>query len=138
MYSLSLSLFQQRYVDALTHGVCAKVPTSNSGSEADQKVIAAHGCDDMTVTTALRTRNSQGIYESYTSPIAFVKIAVDGCFNSGGVDAVKIGDTLLFRQPSRDSDTVSCQGYMASVEILRIVVDALRRHEGKLIIIDHV
>ncbi len=77
--------------------MCAKAPTSNSGSEADQKVIAAHGCDDMTVTTALRTRKSSGLYESYTSPIAFVKSAVDGCFNSGGVDVVRIGDTLLFR-----------------------------------------
>ena len=118
--------------------MCAKAPTSDSGSEDDQKVIAAHGCDDMTVTTALRTVKLSGLYEFHTSPIAFVKTAFDGCFNSGGVDVIKIGETLLFRQPQRNSDILFCQGYMGSAEILRIVVDALRRLEGKFVVVDHV
>ena len=73
----------------------AKAPTSDSGLEADQKVIAAHGCLVTTATTGLIAQSIRGGLESYSPPASFVQTAIDGCFDGGGVEVVKIGTDLL-------------------------------------------
>lgn len=66
-----------------------------SGLEADQKVVAAHGCYAMTATTALTAQNTQGVYDIHVPPTAFVEKQIDACFDDIGVDVVKTGKTIL-------------------------------------------
>ncbi|KAK3079082.1 hypothetical protein LTS18_005789, partial [Coniosporium uncinatum] len=61
------------------------------GLEADQKVIAAHGCYAMTATTALTAQNTTGVYGIYETPPEFVEKQIDACIDDVGVDVVKIG-----------------------------------------------
>lgn len=61
------------------------------GLEADQKVIAAHGCYAMTATTALTAQNTQGVYAIHQVPPEFLKKQIDACFDDIGVDVVKTG-----------------------------------------------
>lgn len=62
-----------------------------SGLEADQKVIAAHGCYAMTATTALTAQNTLGVYDIHPVPPAFLRKQIDACFDDIGVDVVKTG-----------------------------------------------
>ena len=62
-----------------------------SGLEADQKVIAAHGCYAMTATTALTAQNTQGVLDIFQTPSQFVKKQIDACIDDIGVDVVKTG-----------------------------------------------
>ena len=71
--------------------------TSLSGLEADQKVIAAHGCYAMTATTALTAQNTLGVHDVHHIPPKFVQQQVDACINDIGVDVVKIGESYLCR-----------------------------------------
>ena len=52
---------------------------------------------DIDETTALMAWYPQGIDmdETISSPAAFVKKAIDSCFEAGGVEVVKIGNDLL-------------------------------------------
>nr|POF13321.1 putative hydroxymethylpyrimidine/phosphomethylpyrimidine kinase 2 [Quercus suber] len=59
------------------------------GLEADQKVIAAHGCYAMTATTALTAQNTQGVYGIHETPSTFVEQQIDACMDDIGVDVVK-------------------------------------------------
>ena len=65
-----------------------------SGLEADQKVIAAHGCYAMTATTALTAQNTQGVYDIHHTPSAFVGKQIDACIDDIGVDVVKTGRSI--------------------------------------------
>lgn len=67
--------------------------TSRSGLEADQKVIAAHGCYAMTATTALTAQNTQGVYSIQHTPPNFVVKQIDACIEDIGVDVVKTGQS---------------------------------------------
>lgn len=62
-----------------------------SGLEADQKVIAAHGCYAMTATTALTAQNTQGVLDIHHTPPEFVRKQIDACLDDIGVDVVKTG-----------------------------------------------
>jgi hydroxymethylpyrimidine/phosphomethylpyrimidine kinase len=62
-----------------------------SGLEADQKVLAAHGCYAMTATTALTAQNTQGVHAIQVSPPAFVGHQIKACLEDIGADVVKIG-----------------------------------------------
>nr|GFD58627.1 thiamine biosynthetic bifunctional enzyme BTH1, chloroplastic [Tanacetum cinerariifolium] len=62
-----------------------------SGLEADQKVIAAHGCYAMTATTALTAQNTQGVHDIHHTPPAFLKKQLDAVCDDVGVDVVKTG-----------------------------------------------
>lgn len=66
------------------------------GLEADQKVIAAHGCYAMTATTALTAQNTQGVYGIHEIPSEFVKKQIDACASDVGVDVVKTGIKQFF------------------------------------------
>jgi len=61
------------------------------GLEADQKVIAAHGCYAMTATTALTAQNTLGVHDIHPTPPEFIRKQIDACIEDVGVDVVKTG-----------------------------------------------
>lgn len=65
--------------------------SGGAGLEADQKVIAAHGCYAMTATTALTVQNTQGVQDIHVTPSAFVGQQVKACAEDIGIDVVKTG-----------------------------------------------
>jgi hydroxymethylpyrimidine/phosphomethylpyrimidine kinase len=69
-----------------------KLTIDFSGLEADQKVIAAHGCYAMTATTALTAQNTLGVYGIHATPSSFVRKLIDVCLDDISVDVVKIGN----------------------------------------------
>jgi len=73
----------------------------DSGLEADQKVIAAHGCYAMTATTALTAQNTRGVYDIHHVPADFLRKQIDACVEDIGVDVVKTGE-WGFEQPHAD------------------------------------
>ncbi|ROW12243.1 hypothetical protein VMCG_00020 [Cytospora schulzeri] len=90
--------------------------SGGAGLEADQKVIAAHGCYAMTATTALTAQNTQGVYAIHQVPPEFLKKQIDACFDDIGVDVVKTG-------------------MLASTETIKVIAKALEeRKVGKLVI----
>lgn len=93
--------------------------TERSGLEADQKVIAAHGCYAMTATTALTAQNTQGISAIHHVPSAFVLKQIDACIDDIGVNVVKIG-------------------MLASADTVDAVAEALRRHGKPIAVVDPV
>lgn len=64
------------------------------GLEADQKVIAAHGCYAMTATTALTAQNTLGVVDIHGVPSGFVRKLIEACIVDIGVDVVKTGRVL--------------------------------------------
>lgn len=64
---------------------------SPRGLEADQKVIAAHGCYAMTATTALTAQNTLGVNGIHEIPSEFVEKQIQACVSDIGVDVVKTG-----------------------------------------------
>ncbi|EXJ58250.1 hypothetical protein A1O7_05675 [Cladophialophora yegresii CBS 114405] len=93
--------------------------SGGAGLEADQKVLAAHGCYAMTATTALTAQNTLGVDDIHITPPAFVGKQVDACLTDVGCDAVKIG-------------------MLASAETIKVVAEALQRHKVSNIITDPV
>ncbi|KAK3074358.1 trifunctional hydroxymethylpyrimidine kinase/phosphomethylpyrimidine kinase/thiaminase [Teratosphaeriaceae sp. CCFEE 6253] len=89
------------------------------GLEADQKVIAAHGCYAMTATSALTAQNTQGVYGILETPPEFVKKQIEACIEDIGVDVVKTG-------------------MLATMGTVTVVADALRKHGVKLSVVDPV
>jgi hydroxymethylpyrimidine/phosphomethylpyrimidine kinase len=65
-----------------------------SGLEADQKVIAAHGCYAMTATTALTAQNTLGVRDIHKIPPEFVRKQIDACIEDIGIDVLKTGASL--------------------------------------------
>lgn len=62
-----------------------------AGLEADQKVIAAHSCYAMTVTTALTAQNTKGVHAVHYTPPDFVGKQLEAVLSDMPVDVVKIG-----------------------------------------------
>ncbi|EDU51508.1 multifunctional protein thiED [Pyrenophora tritici-repentis Pt-1C-BFP] len=63
--------------------------SGGAGLEADQKVIAAHGCYAMTATTALTAQNTLGVQDIHHTPPVFVRKQIDAVCEDVGVDVVK-------------------------------------------------
>ncbi|GME58465.1 hypothetical protein GTA08_BOTSDO05853 [Neofusicoccum parvum] len=93
--------------------------SGGAGLEADQKVIAAHGCYAMTATTALTAQNTQGVYDIHQTPSAFVRKQIDACIEDIGVDVVKTG-------------------MLASASTIEVVADALKKHNVPISVVDPV
>ena len=74
--------------------------------EADQKVIAVHGCYAMTATTALTAQNTQGVYGIHETPSEFVRKQIDACIKDVGVDVVKTGWQLKDHKAAHTSLTI--------------------------------
>lgn len=70
-------------------------PKMTSGLEADQKVIAAHGCYAMTATTALTAQNTLGVHGIHHVPAEFLRKQIDAVVTDVGVDVVKTGKLSL-------------------------------------------
>ena len=137
------------------------------GLEADQKVIAAHGCYAMTATTALTAQNTLGVYGIHTVPVDFLKQQLDACFDDIGVDVVKTGEWLgthrlllchlaaqLFakekkrkkrkkkkekRKKIKDTDSPSPRtGMLASADTIKLVADTLEQRAVSKSVVDPV
>ncbi|KAK3724139.1 trifunctional hydroxymethylpyrimidine kinase/phosphomethylpyrimidine kinase/thiaminase [Vermiconidia calcicola] len=93
--------------------------SGGAGLEADQKVIAAHGCYAMTAQAALTAQNTLGVNAIHEVPSDFVKQQIDACIEDIGVDVVKTG-------------------MLASASTISIVADALRKHKIALSVVDPV
>lgn len=93
--------------------------SGGAGVEADQKVIAAHGCYAMTATTALTAQNTQGVSDIHHVPPNFVVKQIDACLDDIGVDVVKVG-------------------MLASASTVDAVADALKRHGRPTTVVDPV
>lgn len=63
----------------------------HSGLEADQKVLAAHGCYAMTSTTALTVQNTKGVTGVHVIPSDFVGRQIEACLEDVGADVIKTG-----------------------------------------------
>lgn len=93
--------------------------SGGAGLEADQKVIAAHGCYAMTTTTALTAQNTQGVDDIHHTPPAFVRKQIDACISDIGVDVIKTG-------------------MLASAETIVVVANALQHWRVPMTVIDPV
>ncbi|KAK8057665.1 phosphomethylpyrimidine kinase THI20 [Apiospora saccharicola] len=65
--------------------------SGGAGLEADQKVLAAHGCYAMTATTALTAQNTLGVDDIHHIPVDFVKKQIDAVFKDIKPDVIKTG-----------------------------------------------
>ncbi|KHE84677.1 hypothetical protein GE21DRAFT_3978 [Neurospora crassa] len=93
--------------------------SGGAGLEADQKVIAAHGCYAMTATTALTAQNTKGVYGIHEVPVDFLRKQIDAVVGDVGVDVVKTG-------------------MLASAGTIEAVAQALQDHKLKTLVIDPV
>ncbi len=64
------------------------------GLEADQKVIAAHGCYALTATTALTAQNTRSVDGIHHVPPEFTRRQIDAVFDDIVPGVVKIGKLL--------------------------------------------
>ncbi|KAI1310925.1 Rapamycin-insensitive companion of mTOR, N-term-domain-containing protein [Xylaria venustula] len=65
--------------------------SGGAGLEADQKVIAAHGCYAMTATTALTAQNTVGVEDIHQIPPEFTRKQIDAVFKDIPPSVVKTG-----------------------------------------------
>ncbi|KAK0646694.1 Phosphomethylpyrimidine kinase-domain-containing protein [Cercophora newfieldiana] len=93
--------------------------SGGAGLEADQKVIAAHGCYAMTATTALTAQNTTGVFDIHHVPADFLRKQIDACIEDIGVDVVKTG-------------------MLASAGTVDAVAAALEAHKVKTLVVDPV
>ncbi|KAK4226097.1 Rapamycin-insensitive companion of mTOR, N-term-domain-containing protein [Podospora fimiseda] len=93
--------------------------SGGAGLEADQKVIAAHGCYAMTATTALTAQNTLGVHDVHYVPVEFLKKQIDVVVGDLGVDVVKTG-------------------MLASNGCIEVVAEALKKYEVKNSVVDPV
>lgn len=93
--------------------------SGGAGLEADQKVIAAHGCYAMTATTALTAQNTQGVHGVHEVPPSFLRKQIDACLNDIGADVVKTG-------------------MLASAATIETIAEALVEHKAQIVVVDPV
>lgn len=62
-----------------------------SGLEADQRVLAAHGCYALTATTGLTAQNTLGVQDIFVVPSEFVRKQINAGLEDVGTDVVKLG-----------------------------------------------
>ncbi|EME41336.1 hypothetical protein DOTSEDRAFT_134857 [Dothistroma septosporum NZE10] len=93
--------------------------SGGAGLEADQKVIAAHGCYAMTATAALTAQNTHGVYGIHETPSDFVQKQIVACIEDIGVDVLKTG-------------------MLASAQTVRVVADAIRQYQVPISVVDPV
>ncbi|KAI1502328.1 Phosphomethylpyrimidine kinase-domain-containing protein [Biscogniauxia marginata] len=65
--------------------------SGGAGLEADQKVIAAHGCYAMTATTALTAQNTTGVEGIHYVPPEFTRKQIDAVYKDIRPSVVKTG-----------------------------------------------
>ena len=90
-----------------------------AGIQADLKTCSALGCYGMTAITAITVQNTMGVTGIHGIPLDTVRGQIDVVVEDIGVDAVKIG-------------------MLATPEVVRVVADAIRRHQIKNVVLDPV
>ena len=110
--------------------------SGGAGLEADQKVLAAHGCYAMTATTALTAQNTLGVQDVHITPPWFVAKQINACLEDIKADFVKIGGTLPLRLQHILSDLG--QGMLASAETVSVVAETLKAQGVSSIVLDPV
>ena len=90
-----------------------------AGIQADLKTFSALGCYGMTAITALTAQNTQGVRGIHGVPPEFLAAQIDAVVEDIGVDAVKIG-------------------MLHSPDVVRVVADAIRRHQLPHVVLDPV
>ncbi|KAI2626484.1 Phosphomethylpyrimidine kinase-domain-containing protein [Hypoxylon sp. NC1633] len=93
--------------------------SGGAGLEADQKVIAAHGCYAMTATTALTAQNTTGVHDIHHVPPEFVRKQIDAIFEDIPPGVVKTG-------------------MLASARTIEMVAQALKDHKVDTLVLDPV
>ncbi|OTB07131.1 hypothetical protein M426DRAFT_318161 [Hypoxylon sp. CI-4A] len=93
--------------------------SGGAGLEADQKVIAAHGCYAMTATTALTAQNTTGVDDIHHVPPEFVRKQIDAVFKDIEPNVVKTG-------------------MLASARTIEIVAEALKDYKVETLVLDPV
>lgn len=66
-------------------------PSGGAGLEADQRVLALHGCYALTATTALTVQNTLGVQDVHVTPPTFLRKQLEAVLADVEVDVVKIG-----------------------------------------------
>ena len=90
-----------------------------AGIQADLKTFSALGCYGMTAITALTAQNTQGVRAIQGVPPEFLAAQIDAVIEDIGADAVKIG---MLHAP----------------EIVRVVAQAIRKHQLRHVVLDPV
>ncbi|KAL5118041.1 trifunctional hydroxymethylpyrimidine kinase/phosphomethylpyrimidine kinase/thiaminase [Pleosporales sp. CAS-2024a] len=93
--------------------------SGGAGLEADQKVIAAHGCYAMTATTALTAQNTLGVQDIHHTPPQFLQKQIDAVCEDVGVDVVKTG-------------------MLASADSIEVVANGIHKHKIAVSVVDPV
>jgi hydroxymethylpyrimidine/phosphomethylpyrimidine kinase len=108
---------QARYARVLS--IAGSDSSGGAGIQADLKTISAHGCFGMTAITAITAQNTKGVRAIHTVHPDLVTKQIDAVVEDIGVDAVKIG-------------------MLHDVHVVRVVADALRRHQFPSVVLDPV
>lgn len=109
---------------------------SNRGLEADQKVIAAHGCYASTVTTALTAQNTQGVHGIHHTPPHFVEQLLDAVLSDVDIDVVKTGKSEF--ESNKWTALTLKAGMLASDETIKVVAASLKKYGKSTVVIDPV
>jgi hydroxymethylpyrimidine/phosphomethylpyrimidine kinase len=90
-----------------------------AGIQADLKTCSALGCYGMTAITAITVQNTLGVSGIHGIPVDILRGQIDAVVEDIGADAVKIG-------------------MLATPEVVRVVADAIRRHQLRNVVLDPV
>ncbi|PWY73644.1 DNA polymerase alpha, catalytic subunit [Aspergillus heteromorphus CBS 117.55] len=93
--------------------------SGGAGLEADQRVLAAHGCYALTATTGLTAQNTLGVQDIFIVPAEFVKKQINAGLEDVGADVVKLG-------------------MLSSAETIEVIAEALTTHQIPAVVLDPV
>ncbi|KAL2002657.1 hypothetical protein VTN02DRAFT_6267 [Thermoascus thermophilus] len=93
--------------------------SGGAGLEADQRVLAAHGCYALTATTGLTAQNTLGVQDIFVVPAGFVRKQIKAALEDVGADVVKLG-------------------MLSSAETVEVVAEALVTHGVSQVVLDPV
>lgn len=111
------------------------------GLEADQKVLAAHGCYAMTATTALTVQNTTGVKAIHVVPADFVGEQIEACFEDVGVDVVKTGSSTIvffFHLEICCPLLSALVGMLAAAATIEMVAKQVVKHSVSSLVVDPV
>ncbi|KAL7808595.1 Phosphomethylpyrimidine kinase domain-containing protein [Trichoderma gracile] len=107
----------------MVHGkvlvIAGSDPSGGAGLEADQKVLAAHGCYAMTSTTALTIQNTKGVTGVHVIPSEVVGKQIEACLEDIGADVIKTG-------------------MLASAETIQVIAQMITKFQVPALVVDPV
>lgn len=111
----------------------------NSGLEADQRVLTAHGVYSLTATTGLTAQNTLGVQDIHVVPAAFVGKQINAALEDVGADVVKLGKlfSCLYVYIWIGGLTMIL-GMLSSAETVDVIAEELKKHAVKTVVLDPV